>query len=71
MIYTSLYVRIFDACRSITWASERGLGPGNLEFFGHQMALAYLLDAISRAQPPPTFPRNGSALIKNITHGAV
>ncbi len=27
--------------------------------------------SISRAQPPPTCPRNGSARIKNITHGAV
>jgi hypothetical protein len=34
MIYTSLCVMIFDAGRSITCASGRGLGPGNLEFFG-------------------------------------
>jgi hypothetical protein len=27
--------------------------------------------SISRAQPPPTCPRNVSAHIKNITHGAV
>ncbi len=27
--------------------------------------------SISRAQPPPTCPCNGSARIKNITHGAV
>jgi hypothetical protein len=43
--------------------------------------LAYRLDAIPqgaknsrfpcRAQPPPTSPRNGSARIKNIMHGAV
>ncbi len=33
---------------SITWASGRGLGPGNLEFFGPQMTLAYRLDAISQ-----------------------
>jgi hypothetical protein len=25
---------IFDACRSVTWESGRGLGPGNLEFLG-------------------------------------
>jgi hypothetical protein len=56
---------IFDAGRSITWASRRGLGPGNLEFFGPQMAVAYRLDAISKAQPPPTCPSNGSARIKN------
>jgi hypothetical protein len=34
MIYTSLYAMIFDGGRTITWASGRGLGPGNLEFFG-------------------------------------
>jgi hypothetical protein len=33
MIYMSMYVMIFDECRSIIWASGRGLGPGNLEFF--------------------------------------
>jgi hypothetical protein len=27
--------------------------------------------SISRAQPPPACPRNGSARIKNITYGAV
>jgi hypothetical protein len=78
MIYTSLYVMIFDAC-SITWASGRVSGPGNLEFFWPQMALPYWLDAISQgpkthnfqAHPPPTCPSNGSARIKNITHGAL
>jgi hypothetical protein len=25
---------VFDAGRSFTWASERGLGPANLDFFG-------------------------------------
>ncbi len=34
MIYTSLWVMIFDARRSITWARGRGLSPLNLEFFG-------------------------------------
>jgi hypothetical protein len=38
---------VLDAFISITWASGRGLGPGNLEFFGPQMALAYRLDVIS------------------------
>ncbi len=50
-----------------------------LEFFGPKMALAYRLDAISQGpknsrfpfQPPPTCPRNVSAHIKNITHGAI
>jgi hypothetical protein len=31
----------FDAAASITWTSGRGLGPGYLNFFGSQMALAY------------------------------
>ncbi len=33
---------------SITLTSGRGLGPGNLDFFGPQMALAYQLGAISQ-----------------------
>ncbi len=78
MIYTSLCWTIFDASRSISWVSGRGLGPGNLEFFGTQMALAYRLNAISqgpknsqfsRVRPHPTCPRNVSARIKNIMHG--
>ncbi len=40
--------KVLDACISITWASERGLGPGIQGFFGPQMALAYRLDAISQ-----------------------
>ncbi len=42
-----------------------GWGPGNIEFFGPKMALAY------RAQPHPTCPRNGYAHIQNIMQGAV
>jgi hypothetical protein len=35
VIYTAPYLRnVFDACRSITRASGRGLGPRNLDFFG-------------------------------------
>jgi hypothetical protein len=71
MIYMALSVMIFDAGRSITWASGRGLGPGNLEFFGPKMALAYRVDAISQGPIPPTCPRNVSARIKNITHVAI
>ncbi len=33
---------------SITWASGRGLGSGNLDLFGTQMAPPYRLDAISQ-----------------------
>jgi hypothetical protein len=80
MIYTSLYVIIFDACRSITLASGRGLCPGNLEFFGPQMALANQLDAISQSPENSRFPGANPlplALVmdmhasKNIAHGAV
>jgi hypothetical protein len=39
---------VLYACISITWASERGLGPEILKIFGPQMALAYRLDAISQ-----------------------
>jgi hypothetical protein len=66
----------FYAGKSITWASERGLGSRNLDFFGPQMALPCQLDAMSqgpknyRAQPPPNCPRNGSAHIKSITYEA-
>ncbi len=71
---------IFDAGRSITWASGRGLSPENLEFFGPQMALAYRLDAISQGpkslnfQGPTPLPLAlvmDAAQIKSITHGGV
>ncbi len=71
---------IFDACRSITWASGRRLGPGYLEIFGPQMVLAYRLDANSQGpknssfpgpKPTPTCTLNGSENIKNIMHVAV
>jgi hypothetical protein len=57
----------------ITW----GMGSGNLDFFGSQMAFAYRLDAISqgpkksRAQPLPLALIMDAARIKSITHGAV
>ncbi len=41
---------------SISWTSGRGLGPGNLEFFGPQIALAYRLDAISQGLKNSQFP---------------
>ncbi len=65
---------------SITRASGKGLGPGILDFFGPQMALAYRLDAISQGpknsqipgpNPLPIGPNNGYARIQNIMHGAV
>ncbi len=49
MLYMYVPVRnVFDAGRYIMWASGRGLGPGNHEFFKNQMALAYRLDAVSQ-----------------------
>ncbi len=65
----------FDAGKSITWENGKGLGPGSqflrapngnrltarCHFTGPKIFL------ISRAQPPPTCPRNGVAHIKSIT----
>ncbi len=34
MIYTVQYVMLFDADRCIMRARERGLGPGNQDFYG-------------------------------------
>jgi len=57
-----------------------GLGPGNHEFFGNQMALAYRLDAISQGpkslnfQGPTPLPLAfvmDAARIKSIMHGGV
>ncbi len=39
---------VLYSCISITRGSGRGLGPGILEFFGPQMALAYRIDAFSQ-----------------------
>ncbi len=64
---------------SITGASERGSGPGNLDFFGPQMALAFGLNASSHYPKNSRFPGPNplplalvmdAARIKNITHGA-
>jgi len=46
----SLCVMLLMRATSTTRASGMGLGPGNLEFFGPQMALAYRLDAISQGK---------------------
>jgi hypothetical protein len=57
-----------------------GKWEGNLEFFGPQMALAYLLDAISQDPKNSRFPGPNhlplaqvmdAAGIKSIMHGAV
>ncbi len=50
MLYTSLYVMFLMRADPFTWASGRGFGPGNLNFFEPQMAHAKGLDAISQAQ---------------------
>ncbi len=58
MIYTALCIMFWMRayCISITWASGRGLGPGNLKFSGPQMGLAYRLDAISQGPKNSRFP---------------
>ncbi len=52
---------------------DAGLGPGNLKFFGPQMALINWLDAISQGPKnsrfPPTCPRNLSARFKTLRSG--
>jgi hypothetical protein len=63
MIYTSLCLMLLMRAASITWASGRGLGPGNLEFFGSQMALAYRLDVISQGPKNSQFPGPKKLLI--------
>jgi hypothetical protein len=56
MIYTVLCVMLLMWAASITWASGKGLGPGNLDFFRLQMALTYKLDAISQGPKKSRFP---------------
>ncbi len=58
------------------------MGPGNLEFFGPGMALAYRLDVILQCPKNSRYPGHNPlplalildmhyALIQNIMHGAV
>ncbi len=69
----------FDTGKSITWASGRGLGPGNLNFLGPKWRSLNSWMPFHRAQKNLDFqgptlltgPRNGFASIKIITHGAV
>ncbi len=65
---------------AISWASGRGFGPGNLEFFRPQMACAFWLDAISQGPKNSRFPApsplppalvQAAARIKSITQGAI
>jgi hypothetical protein len=62
MIYTALCVMLLMWATSISWASGRGSGPGNLDFLGPKWLDAISQGqkkvSISRAQPPPTCPRN-------------
>jgi hypothetical protein len=76
-----LCIMLLMRAASITWgAIGRGLGPGNLDFFGPQMAFAYWLDAISQGPKKSRFPGpnplplaliRDAARIKSITHGAI
>ncbi len=50
MIYSAMRILFWMCAFTITWARGRGLGPGILEFFGPQMALAYGLMPFHRAQ---------------------
>jgi hypothetical protein len=56
MVYTAPCVMLLMRAASITWARGRGMGSGNLKFFGPQMALAYRLDAISQGPKNAKFP---------------
>ncbi len=62
---------IFYSGSSITGASGRGLGPGNLEFFWAPNGTRLLpkKPLISRAQPPPTCHVNVSYRIKTLPTG--
>jgi hypothetical protein len=81
MIYLALCLMLLMQVVSITWASGRGLGPGNLNFFGPQIAFAYWLDAISQGAEKSQFPEDPNPLplsflmdaarIKSITQGVV
>jgi hypothetical protein len=80
MIFMFMCVMLLMRAASITWASGRGLGPENLEFFGPQMALTYRLDDISQGPKKSQFPRPNplqlalvmdAARIKSIMHWAV
>jgi hypothetical protein len=53
MFYTALCIMF---SMHITWPSWKGLVPGNLEFFGPQMALTCWLDAISQGPKTSRFP---------------
>ena len=55
-LYPALCVMLLMRAASITWASGWGLGPGNLEFFGLQMALVYRLDAVSKGLKNSQYP---------------
>ncbi len=54
-VYSPVH-NVFDACISLTRGSGRGLGPGILEFFGPQIALAHRLDVISQGPKNPRIP---------------
>ncbi len=77
LIDTALYVILLMRANP---SSGRGLGPKNLGFFEPRNGTRLTARCnfagpkkvlISRAQPPPTCPRNGDSLIKSITYGVV
>jgi hypothetical protein len=56
MIYKYLYIMVSDACRLMTWASGRGVGPWKSQYFWAPKALAYQLDAISQGPKSSLLP---------------
>jgi len=66
-IFTAQYVVVLMRANAFTWASGRGLNPGNREFLSpvkwqravRQVPFRDEKFEISRVQPPPTCPRKG------------
>jgi hypothetical protein len=70
LIDTALYVMLLMRANPLLGQVGEGLDPGNLDFFGSQMAL----DAISQGPKKSRFPlaicpHNGFARIKSTTYG--
>ncbi len=72
MNYTAPYVMLLMRAASITWASGKGLGPGNREFF---WVLWKGIEPIGEGHlgpnPFPLVEVMDASRIKSITHGAV
>jgi hypothetical protein len=82
LVHKTTYAPMIYTALCITWASGRALGPGNLEFLGPQMALAYRLNVILQGPKNYRYPGPNPgplalvmdmhyAHIQNIMQGAV